>query len=143
MGSTKKIDPLGAAVAIILTGASVGPASAQTRLDVYSDDFSGGSMPLPASAVRPTRIDMHIERLHVIRRGIGALRAELGSHSHDPHTHRQHVHISTTGMSGTVGGDGESDMVDVYSESTPGQRTSVHSSATRCERSGLFLFGKG
>ena len=111
MGSTKKTDPLAAAVAIILAGASVGPASAQTRLDVYSDDFSGGSMPLPSSAVRDTRINMHIERLHAIQRGIGALRAELDGHSHPPHVHPPHVHITETGVSGTVsgGGDGGAD----------------------------------
>ena len=115
MGSTKKTDPLAAAVAIILAGASVGPASAQTRLDVYSDDFSGGSMPLPASAVRPTRINMHIERLHVIRRGIGALRAELNGHPHPPHRHPPHVHVTRTGVSGTVSEGGDADTVTVYS----------------------------
>ena len=117
MSNANRIDPLAAAVAIILAGASVSPASAQTRLDVYSDDFSGGSMPLPSSAVRDTRIDMHIERLHVIQRGIGALRAELNGHSHPPHRHPPHVHVTRTGVSGTVSGDsGDSDTVSVYSE---------------------------
>ena len=127
MGSTKKTDPLVAAVAVILAGASVGPAGAQARLDVYSDDFSGGSIPLPSSAVRPARIDMHIERLHVVRDGIAALRAQLGSHSHAPHQHRPHVHVDRTGFAGTANGDG-ADMVTVYSESEAGRTSSVHSS---------------
>ena len=130
MGNANKVEPLAAAVAIILVGASVGPAGAQTRLDVYSDDFSGGSMAPPSSAVRDTGINMHIPRLHAIRDGIAALRAELGSHSHDPHTHRPHLHISTTGMSGTVGGGGDgADTVSVYSESDPTRSHSVHTSS--------------
>ena len=145
MSKARKTDPLAAAVAIILTGASVGPASAQTRLDVYSDDFSGGSMPLPLSAVRDTtRINMHIERLHAVRRGIGALRAELDGHSHPPHQHPPHAHVTNTGVSGTVsgGGDGDSDMVTVYSETDrPGalETMSVHS--TQVNAHGHVTFG--
>ena len=117
MGNAKKTDPLTTAVAVILAGATVAPAVAQTRLDVYSDDFSGGSMAPPSSAVRDTRINMHVPRLHAVRDGIAALRAELGSHSHPPHEHPPHVHITNRGQSGTVSGDADgANMVTVYSE---------------------------
>ena len=134
MNNVRKSDPLAAAVAVLLAGTAVTPAAAQTGLDVYSDDFSGGASPAPAGAVPgPAVFDMHIERLHVVKRGIAALRSELDNHSHPPHNHPPHVHVSRTGVSGTVGGgDGGPDTVTVYSMTDrPGalETSVVHSSA--------------
>ena len=109
MSKVRKNEPLAAAVAVILAGAASAPASGQTRLDVYSDDFTGGSMAPPASAVRPTTVDMNVPRLHAIRDGIAALRAELGSHTHPAHTHPPHVHIDNNVIVGGISSDGNDD----------------------------------
>ena len=86
MGTAKHSTRLAAAMAIILGTASSTDAEAQSRLNVYSDDFSGGSRAAPTGASRDTVINMQIPRLHALHRRLLAVQTTLRTHRHASRT---------------------------------------------------------
>ena len=92
MGTAKHSTRLAAAMAIILGTASSTDAEAQSRLNVYSDDFSGGARPAPTGASRDTSINMGIPRLHALHRRLLRAQARLANHPMPAHALPAHTH---------------------------------------------------
>ena len=92
MGTAKHSTRLAAAMAIILGTASSADAEAQARLNVYSDDFSGGARPAPTGASRDTSLNMGIPRLHALNRRLRLAQARLANHPMPAHALPAHTH---------------------------------------------------